>query len=82
METISFIFERSQSMRYYINPHINEPGANQEVHKENCSGLPLVKKREYLGDFTSAREAVHYAKILGYTRADGCMHCSPEAHRG
>lgn len=68
---------------YYINTDSSSnPNRNNEVHVENCRYMPSVYNKKYLGRFDNALEAVAYAKRIGYLKADGCIHCCPEAHRG
>lgn len=67
---------------YYINTKCNtNPNSNNEVHSEECEWLPDVTNREYLGYFNNANEAVVSAKNKGYSKADGCIFCCPEAHK-
>lgn len=65
--------------KYYINKTQDLNGRN-EVHAFGCFWLSLASKTEYLGEFPNATTAVIYAKRIGYSSADGCKHCSPEAH--
>jgi len=68
---------------YYINKdNSGNPNYNNEVHHEGCPWFPLVVNREYLGYFSDGAQAVQKAKQMGYSRADGCATCCPEAHRG
>ena len=64
--------------KYYVNKNPQENGDN-EVHKEGCYWLSLVKGKEYLGDFSSCHGAVRKAKEK-YPTADGCKHCCLECH--
>ncbi len=64
---------------YYLNKNSQNTGEH-EVHKRTCSFLPEERNRVYLGMFTNGKEAVKEAKNIGYSTADGCYHCSPEAH--
>lgn len=67
---------------YYINLNTDtNPNNNNEVHTEDCFLLSLISNREYLGSFNNGIEAVNNAKSKGYSAADGCKHCSPEAHK-
>lgn len=66
---------------YYINDNnTTNPNGNNEVHTENCRYLPSPTNRTYLGYFTDGITAVAKAKSQGYSKADGCIHCCPEAH--
>lgn len=67
--------------KYYINPNrYSNPNFNNEVHKEGCTWMP--NNPAYLGYFNNGKEAVSYAKTIGYDRADGCAVCCSEAHKG
>jgi len=68
---------------YYVNTKTDtNPNFNNEVHVEGCSKIPSVLNREYLGLFNDGNAAVAAAKAKGYSRADGCIFCCPEAHKG
>ena len=67
---------------YYINENTFNHNSNNEVHSEDCRYLPTPANRTYLGYFSNGKDAVSAAKAKGYTKADGCLHCCPEAHRG
>lgn len=65
---------------YYINTNsTNNPNNNNEVHKQGCTWMP--DNPQYLGQFNNGIEAVNHAKSIGYSRADGCATCCPEAHK-
>lgn len=57
-------------------------GRYNEVHKTTCDHLPSLINRRDLGWHASANDAVAYAKRNGYTYADGCGYCCPEANHG
>lgn len=65
-------------MIYYVNKNA-QSGGEHEVHAENCNHLPLAQNREYLGSFSSCKDAVKKAKE-NYPTADGCYYCSRECH--
>lgn len=68
---------------YYLNTNTTgNPNGNNEVHTGTCQFLPAVHNRRYLGLFSNGVQAVQYAKNLGYSKADGCAVCCPEAHKG
>ena len=68
--------------KYIINRNEDNKGHN-EIHKDNdCIRLPLIQNQVYLGWFNDAVAAKVYAKSIGWTNADGCYHCSNEAHTG
>ncbi len=66
-------------MLYYVDTNTDHQG-DHEVHKEKCSWLPKPENRIALGEHANAHEAVRKAKAY-YPTADGCYHCSPEAHK-
>jgi len=66
---------------YYINKLTDSnPNGNNEVHTEDCIYLPSAYNRIYLGSFNNGVDAVNTAKAAGYSKADGCWKCCPEAH--
>ena len=68
---------------YYINKNSHSnPGYNNEVHLSTCRYMPSETNRQYLGEFENGIQAVSAAKRLGYSSADGCWACCPEAHKG
>ncbi|MDD6195003.1 MAG: hypothetical protein PUB19_08905 [Lachnospiraceae bacterium] len=66
---------------YIINIHKTD-GQYNEVHTTDCAYRPRVEHQRTLGWHADGVDAVNYAKKNGYPDADGCKHCSPEAHRG
>lgn len=65
---------------YYVNKDdSSNPHQDHEVHCIGCPWMPSPLNRVYLGEFSSAIEAVKAAKAI-YPDADGCAHCCPEAH--
>lgn len=66
---------------YYVNKSdLSNPNNNHEVHKEGCYWMPSSYNCEYLGEYSSGVPAVAEAKRRGYSDADGCKTCCPEAH--
>jgi hypothetical protein len=65
--------------QYWVNTGAGT-GGDHEVHKAGCGYMP--QNRAYLGDFASCEPAVQRAKALGYSKANGCIHCSPACHVG
>jgi len=47
--------------RYYVNKNA-QPNGDHEVHKEDCTFLPLPQNGTYLGDITSCPPAVAEAR--------------------
>jgi hypothetical protein len=66
---------------YYVNDTAQTPSGDHEVHLWNCSWIPLIVSKTYLGDYSSCSEAVAKAKTI-YPSSDGCAYCSPACHRG
>jgi hypothetical protein len=64
------------STKYYlaVRPQINE---NHSVHKEGCPFLPDDKKRIYLGEFSSGKDAVREGQ-RHFISTKGCIFCSKE----
>ncbi len=64
---------------YYLNLNNENPGDNNEVHTSECFWCPKIN-RIYLGYWNNGTEAVNEAIRRGYSHADGCAICCPEAH--
>ena len=64
--------------KYYVNDKAQSNG-DHEVHHENCSFLPSVLNRTYLGNFSSCKDAVKEAKKK-HSQVNGCFYCSNECH--
>lgn len=71
-------------MKYYLGLVTDNPNHNHEVHKEACSKLPSPSNREFLGIFSTSREALDEAKRRhpSWHDIDGCRICCPEIHKG
>ena len=66
---------------YYLNLDTSSnPNGDNEVHESSCRRMPSAENRVYLGVFSDCIQAVQAAKLKGYSKADGCKICSPEAH--
>jgi len=65
---------------YYINHKTTNPNGNNEVHAADCRYLPSPENRTFLGCFSNGIEAKKAAKLKGFSKADGCIHCCSEAH--
>jgi hypothetical protein len=63
---------------YYVNKKAQSTGEH-EVHKSDCSYLPELKNRKYLGEFYRCQDAIIEAK-KNYDNVDGCFYCSIECH--
>lgn len=66
---------------YIINRNSDEKGLH-EVHTISCTHEPKPTNIANLGFFANGINAVAYAKSIGWTTADGCKFCAPEAHHG
>ncbi|MFT7900241.1 hypothetical protein VBY74_09680 [Tenacibaculum ascidiaceicola] len=64
--------------RYYVNKNAQANG-DHEVHKLECSWIPKVENRIYLGEFDNCKDAVKEAKKY-YSKVNGCYYCSKECH--
>jgi hypothetical protein len=62
--------------KYYVHTKAQSNG-DHEVHKQDCTWLPLPENRVYLGEFSNCFEAVIAAR-RHYTDVDGCHYCSRE----
>jgi hypothetical protein len=63
---------------YYVNKNAQNTGEH-EVHKGDCPVGPLPENSQYLGVFSSCKDAVEKAKEY-YANVDGCAVCSPACH--
>jgi hypothetical protein len=63
---------------YYANKNSQSNG-DHEVHKSDCSFLPKVENRTYLGEFDNCKDAVKEAKKT-YDDVNGCYYCSNSCH--
>ncbi len=70
------------TMLYYLSLVTDNPNHNHEVHNETCPELPRPENREYLGSFSTCRDALHEAERAHPTWCDidGCAICCPEIH--
>lgn len=68
---------------YIINKNKDNQG-NNEIHNiskvPSCQHLPIPANRVSLGFRSSDKEALSYAKQIGWKNADGCFHCCKDAH--
>lgn len=65
---------------YYINNNEQSNG-DHEVHREECSWLPNVSNRTYLGYLTSSFTAINVAQQKFPTwKINGYAHCCPESN--
>lgn len=63
---------------YYVNKN-QQSNSDHEVHTSECTYLPLIQNRIYLGSFGSCTEAVKEAK-KHYVQSNGCKTCSNACH--
>lgn len=62
---------------YYLNKDTrHNPNCDNEVHLSTCKFMPSDENKLYLGVFSNGVQAVQHAKMLGYDKADGCIHCA------
>lgn len=67
---------------YYFNINKDQHGRH-EVHTEECSFLPNVSNRKYIGYANNCSEALEKASAANPTMVfDGCFYCSKPCHRG
>ena len=64
--------------RYYVNKNAQSNG-DHEVHRYDCSFLPVAENRIYLGDFSHCSYAVAKARQY-YNQVNGCYFCSRDCH--
>lgn len=69
-------------MTYYVINKNKDTDGHNEVHKTSCAYCPSPINAVGLGYYNNAGDAVKYAKNSGWSAADGCYHCSREAHKG
>ena len=62
---------------YYVNKNAQDNG-DHEVHKSNCTFMPIAQHRLFLGYFNNCHNALKEAKKPYPTTADGCPYCCPE----
>lgn len=63
---------------YYVRT-VAQSNGDHEVHKENCSYIPLPENRKYLGNFPTCKSAVTESKKT-YPKSNGCYYCSNDCH--
>ena len=67
---------------YYFYDYTDKHG-NHEVHTGDCSKLPSIMNRTYIGYYSSCKEAISKAKSSFPLKSfDGCYYCSNECHNG
>lgn len=66
---------------YVINRNKDEHNKN-ELHQTTCSWKPEVANQVNLGYHSTNKDALDYAKSIGWNNADGCYHCCPDIHHG
>lgn len=67
---------------YYFNDNTDSNGYH-EVHTGNCSYLPSVANRTYIGMFNCCSEAIRTAKDKYPSYSfDGCFFCCNSCHKG
>lgn len=67
---------------YYFYNAIDDKGKH-EVHTNECSYLPSILNRTYIGYFSDCKEAIKEAKSKYPSKDfDGCFWCSRDCHTG
>jgi hypothetical protein len=66
---------------YYVHKFLDAQN-DHEVHRADCYLLSQhnMQNFTYLGEHLTCLTAVAQARNLGYTRANGCIHCAPACH--
>lgn len=66
---------------YYVHRYVDAQN-DHEVHRADCYLLQSYNLQNFvsLGDHPGCRSAVIEARQRGFTRANGCIHCSPACH--
>lgn len=74
--------KKGKEMRYYLGLATDNPKHNHELHDETCPKLPSANNREFLGIFSTSRDALREAKkkYPYWNNIDGCKLCCPEIH--
>jgi len=65
---------------YYVNKNPQTNG-DHEVHQQNCSFIPSLSNRLYLGEFYNCTDAVTESR-KHFTQTNGCYYCSKACHTG
>lgn len=63
---------------YYVNRN-QQPNGDHEVHQQNCTFMPDLTNRQYLGEFAACPQAVAAARKL-YIQVNGCYYCANPCH--
>jgi hypothetical protein len=67
---------------YYYNKNLDEKGKH-EVHTGDCSHLPDIHNRKYIGYEKDCHAAIKKAKSdTGKTNFDGCYYCCNPCNTG
>lgn len=65
---------------FYLNIQAQANG-NHEVHKEDCTFLPRLENRIFLGDFNFCSDAIVAAKEeYQISKLNGCYFCAKGCH--
>lgn len=65
-------------IEYFVNKN-PKPDGSYEMHREDCSLLPVWFNRIPLGRQPDCKKALEAAKKI-YPTANGCYYCAPECH--
>ncbi len=64
--------------KYYVNKEAQSSGEH-EVHREDCTHLPISRNQHFLGYYIDCYDALRKAREK-YTEVDGCFYCCPACH--
>ena len=67
---------------YYFNSSADDKG-NHEVHTRDCSWLPNINNRVYIGYYSNCKDAISAAKNQHPSKSfDGCFWCCRNCNHG
>ena len=65
---------------YCVNKQPQDDGYHEVHNLDACNNLPDAENRDPVGPFASCEPAIEAAKLKGYSKVDGCKHCSEDCH--
>lgn len=70
-------------MKHYYFYNYTDKYGRHEVHSGDCSYLPSLENRTYIGYFANCQQAIYNAKLKYPSKSfDGCYWCSNICHVG
>lgn len=51
-------------MDFFYLSHLQQANAKPELHRRECSNLPPIKQRQYLGPFPDVGSALEKARLI------------------